>query len=280
MRIIELNNHVRMPALGIGTFQLSPEEAYQSVLEALKVGFRLIDTANAYVNERAVGRAIKDSGVSRGEVFISTKIWPTEYENPNAVEETLERLGVDYIDLLFLHQPVGNWKEGYKMLEKALVEGKIKAIGVSNFEGQFLEDLYKVCKVKPQVIQVEAHPFFWNKEVRREAAIKDLAFMSWFPLGHGDPALLENETVKKIAEAHKKSPAQIILRWHIQCGMIVIPGSKNKEHIKEDFELFDFELNDKEMYDMAYLHKDKRYHEITADSLLKYLTTPLTYEEK
>lgn len=155
MNYVELNNGIKIPNIGIGTFLLEPKDAENSVREALKMGYRLIDTANAYVNERAVGRGIKESGVPREEIFVSTKLWPTEYENPNAIDETLERLGLDYIDLLFLHQPGGNYKEGYKQLEKAYKEGKIKAIGLSNFEDEYIKDILNTCEIKPQVEQVE-----------------------------------------------------------------------------------------------------------------------------
>ena len=152
MKNIVLNNGIQIPSVGIGTYMLTPEEAEFSTENALKNGYRLIDTANAYVNERAVGRAIRKSDVKREEIFVSTKLWPTEYTNPNAIDETLERLGLEYIDLLFLHQPAGNWKAGYKQLEKAYKEGKIKSIGISNFEGKYIEELLKICEIKPQVI--------------------------------------------------------------------------------------------------------------------------------
>ena len=167
MKKFVLNNGVKMPNVGIGTFLLEPLDAENSVKTALKTGYRMIDTANCYVNERAVGRGMKKSGVKREEIFLSTKLWPTEYENPNAVNETLSRLGTDYIDLLFLHQPTKNWREGYKQLIKAYKEGKIKAIGVSNFEGEYIEDVLKEFDVKPQVIQVECHPFFPQNELRK-----------------------------------------------------------------------------------------------------------------
>ena len=157
---MELNNKITMPQVGLGTFMIEPHDAEVSVREALKLGYRLIDTANAYVNERAVGRGIKESGVDRSDIFVSTKLWPTEYENEKAIDETLERLGLDYIDLLFLHQPAGNYIAGYKMLEKAYKEGKIKAIGISNFEGKYIDEILTQFETKPQVIQVEAHPYY------------------------------------------------------------------------------------------------------------------------
>ena len=166
MENMKLNNNLECPMLGLGTFMLSPEDAYTSTLEALKMGYSLIDTANAYVNERAVGRAIKDSGIDRKNIFLSTKIWASEYENENTVEETLERLGVDYVDLLLYTPASGNWLAGYRMLEKAYREGKAKSIGISNFEGKYMEELETKWEIVPQFIQVEAHPYFTQKELR------------------------------------------------------------------------------------------------------------------
>ena len=157
---MKLNNNVEIPSVGIGTFMLSSSEAYSSVRSALDIGYRLIDTANAYVNEKAVGRAMRDSSVKREDIFLSTKIWPSEYKNDNAIDETLARLGVDYIDLLFLHQPCKDFIYAYRNLEKAYKEGKIRAIGISNFEGEYIETVLKECEIVPQVIQVEAHPYF------------------------------------------------------------------------------------------------------------------------
>ena len=175
---MKLNNGVEIPQIGLGTFMISPADAENSVREALKMGYRLIDTANAYVNERAVGRGIKDSGIPREEVFLSTKLWASEYENENAVSETLERLGVDYIDLLFIHQPAGNYMAGYRQLEKAYKEGIIKAIGISNFEGEFLDDLLSNCEIKPQVLQVERHPYYVGKDAEEVLTKEDIKVMS------------------------------------------------------------------------------------------------------
>lgn len=158
MEYITLNNGNKCPVIGIGTFMISPADAEISVREALKMGYECVDTANAYCNERAVGRGIKESGVPREKVFLSTKLWASEYENENAVDETLERLEVDYVDLLYIHQPAGNWMAGYRQLEKAYREGKARAIGISNFEGQYLEQLSGKWEIVPQFIQVEAHP--------------------------------------------------------------------------------------------------------------------------
>ncbi len=197
MEKLVLNNGVEMPNFGLGTYLIKPDDAEVTVREGLKMGYRLIDTANAYSNERAVGRGIKASGVDRKEIFLSTKLWITEYENENAVDETLERLGVDYIDLLFIHQPGGNYIAGYRMLEKAYKEGKIKAIGISNFEGKYIEEILEKCEIKPQVIQVEAHPYFTQDELRKTLDKENIKLMSWYPLGHGDSNLMNEESIEK-----------------------------------------------------------------------------------
>ena len=180
MQTIKLNNGITCPVIGLGTFMLSPDDAQKSTREALKMGYRLVDTANAYVNERAVGRGIKESGVARNEVFLSTKLWPSEYENPNAVNETLERLGVDYVDLLYIHQPSGNWLAGYRQLEKALHDGKARSIGISNFEGKYIEELETKWETAPQFIQVEAHPYFTQKDLRVTLDKYGIKLMSWY----------------------------------------------------------------------------------------------------
>ena len=181
MQTIKLNNGIECPVIGLGTFMLSPADARNSTREALKMGYRLIDTANAYVNERAVGRGIKESGVARNEVFLSTKLWPPEYENPNAVDETLERLGVDYVDLLYIHQPAGNWLVGYRQLEKALHDGKARSIGISNFEGKYIQELETKWETAPQFIQVEAHPYFTQKDLRVTLDKYSIKLMSLVP---------------------------------------------------------------------------------------------------
>lgn len=279
MEKFKLNNGVEMPKIGIGTFLLSPEDAENSVYNALLNGYRLIDTANAYVNERAVGRGIKKSGISRDEIFVSTKLWPTEYENPNAVDETLERLGLDYIDLLFLHQPGGNYKAGYKQLEKAYKEWKIKAIGISNFEDEYLDDVLKNCEIIPQVEQVECHPYFPQENLRKIIDPKDIRIMSWYPLGHGDKSLLNEEIFTNLAKKYNKSNAQIILKWHIQMGFIVIPGSKNIEHIKQNIDIFDFNLTDDEMKEISKINKNIRHYYPSMDKLKQYAQIKPEYEK-
>ena len=267
MEYITLNNGVKCPAAGIGTFMLSPAEAENSVREALKMGYRLVDTANAYVNERAVGRGMRESGAAREEIFLSTKLWPSEYENEKAVDETLERLGVDYVDLLYIHQPAGNWMAGYRQLEKAFKEGKAKSIGISNFEGEFIEELQTKWEIVPQFIQVEAHPYFTQQELRRTLDQYGIRLMSWYPLGHGDKSLINEPVFTKIGQKYGKTPAQVILRWHTQMGFAVIPGSKNVDHIKDNLDIMDFRLTEEEMAEVAKLDRGERYYHRTDEQL-------------
>ncbi len=270
MENIVLNNKLECPVVGIGTFMLSPADAEVSVREALKMGYRLVDTANAYVNERAVGRGIKESGVDRKDVFLSTKLWPSEYENEMAVDETLERLGVDYVDLLYIHQPAGNWLAGYRQLEKAYKEGKAKAIGISNFEGKYIEELETKWEIVPQFIQVEAHPYFTQTELRKTLDKYDIKLMSWYPLGHGDKSLINEPLFAELGKKYGKSSAQIILRWHTQMGFVVIPGSKNVDHIKDNLDILDFTLTDEEMAEIAKLDKNERYYHRTDEQLVQF----------
>ena len=279
MEYIVLNNGVKCPVVGIGTFMLAPAEAENSVREALKMGYSLVDTANAYVNERAVGRGMKESGVERGDIFLSTKLWPSEYENENAVDETLERLGVDYVDLLYIHQPAGNWLAGYRQLEKAYKEGKAKAIGISNFEGKYIAELEKEWEIAPQFIQVEAHPYFAQNELRQTLDKYGIKLMSWYPLGHGDRSLIEEPVFRKLGEKYGKSSAQVILRWHTQMGFVVIPGSRNVDHIRDNLDIIDFTLTDDEMAEIAKLNKGVRYYTRTDEALAGFAAWQPQYEK-
>ncbi|MFR8171377.1 MAG: aldo/keto reductase [Marvinbryantia sp.] len=260
MQYVTLNNGIKMPMAGIGTFQLSPDEAEASVTSALQCGYRLIDTANAYVNEKAVGRAIKKSGVDRKEIFLETKLWPSFYEQADAVEKTLERLDTDYIDLLLIHQPAGNYVAGYKMMEKACKEGKVRAIGLSNFTAAQIQEILDICEVRPAILQTEVHPYSQEQELKKFLEKENMVIQAWYPLGHGDKALMEEPVFSRLARKYGKSNAQIILRWHIQAGNVVIPGSKNPDHIRANFDLFDFSLDDAEMAEIAALNKNKRYY--------------------
>ncbi len=269
-KYIKLNNGGDMPMAGIGTFLLSPDEAEASVTSALQSGYRLIDTANAYVNEKAVGRAIHKSDIDRKEIFLETKLWPSFYEQADAVEKTLERLDTDYIDLLLIHQPAGNYIAGYKLMEQAYKAGKVRAIGLSNFTPAQIQEILDVCEVKPAVLQTEVHPYSQEQELKAFLAQEDMVIQAWYPLGHGDKTLIEEPVFSKLAAKYGKSNAQIILRWHIQSGNVVIPGSKNPEHIRANFDLFDFSLDDTEMEEIAALNKNKRYYTSTPDMLKSY----------
>ena len=270
MEYATLNNGVKMPMAGIGTFLLTPDEAESSVLNALGCGYRLIDTANAYVNEKAVGRAIKKSGVDRKDIFLETKLWPSFYEQADAVDKTLERLGTDYIDLLLIHQPAGNYIAGYQLMEKAYKEGKVKAIGLSNFNTKQIQEILDLCKVKPAVLQTEVHPYAQEKELKAFLSDEGIVIQAWYPLGHGDKALIQEPFFTQLGKKYGKSNAQIILRWHIQAGNIVIPGSKNPDHIKDNFDLFDFTLTGEEMAEIAAMDQQKRYYHSTPEMLKKY----------
>lgn len=270
MKYASLNNGVKMPMAGIGTFLLTPDEAEASVVSALQNGYRLIDTANAYVNEKAVGRAMKKSGLQREEIFLETKLWPSFYEQPDAVEKTLQRLDTDYIDLLLIHQPSGNYIAGYQQMEKAYKAGKVRAIGLSNFNKEQVEEILSACEVKPTVLQTELHPYHQEPELKAFLRENGIVPQAWYPLGHGDKALLEEPLFAELGKKYGKSAAQIILRWHMQDGNIVIPGSKNPEHIKANFDLFDFALTDEEMNKIAAMNQNKRYYTSTPELLKKY----------
>ena len=268
MEKFKLNDGRVMPSVGIGTYLLSPDEAEASVKEALKVGYRLIDTANAYQNERAVGRAIKASGIPREEIFVETKLWPSVYTDPEAIDKTLKRLDLEYIDLLLLHQPAGDYITGYKMMEKALKEGKVKSIGISNFYGERLNNLLNNIEIKPAVTQVETHPYYPQTEMKERLSEYGTKIQAWYPLGgRGNDSVLTEDIIKELANKYGKSPAQIILRWHNQKGVFVIPGSKSPEHIKDNLNIFDFELSEEDMKKIDELDKNTPFYNQTNESL-------------
>ena len=270
MEYFTLSNGNKMPMAGIGVFMMSPAEAEAAVESALKSGVRLIDTANGYMNESGTGRGIKKSGVAREEIFLVTKLWPTVYEKETAIDETLERLGTDYIDLLFLHQPTDNWREGYRNIEKAYKEGKVKAIGLSNFPEDLLKEAIETMEIKPHVVQVEAHPYFPQTALKAFLAETGMGLMAWYPLGHGDKNLINEPVFAKLAAKYGKSNAQIILRWHVQSGNVVFPGSRNPEHIRDNFDIFDFALTGEEMAEIAKVDKGVRYYNGTPEMLAQY----------
>lgn len=270
MEYFTLSNGNKMPMAGIGVFMMSPAEAEAAVESAIKSGVRLIDTANGYMNESGTGRGIKKSGVAREEIFLVTKLWPTVYEKETAIDETLARLGTDYIDLLFLHQPTANWREGYRKIEKAYKEGKVKAIGLSNFPEDLLKEAIETMDIKPHVVQVEAHPYFPQTELKAFLAETGMGLMAWYPLGHGDKNLINEPVFAKLAGKYGKTNAQIILRWHVQSGNVVFPGSRNPEHIRDNFDIFDFALTGEEMAEIAKVDKGVRYYNGTPEMLAQY----------
>jgi morphine 6-dehydrogenase len=272
MNHITLNNGVEMPLVGLGTYQLSPDEAQASVTFALDNGYELIDTANVYVNERGVGRGMRASTKAREDVFLETKLWPSFYDSGTAVDETLERLGVAYIDLMILHQPAGNIRAGYRKLEDAYRAGKLRSIGISNFNAAEVQHLIDECEVMPALIQTECHPYFPQTELKKLLAQHNIALQAWYPLGgRGNDSIMGEPLIGELAKAHGKSPAQVILRWHVQQGNIVIPGSKTPSHIAQNIELFDFALTDEEMARIAALDRGDTIYHRTPELLDQYL---------
>ncbi|MDX5475068.1 MAG: aldo/keto reductase [Bacillaceae bacterium] len=263
MNYVTLNNGIKMPQLGYGVWKISDEDATSAVLKAIDVGYRSIDTAAVYMNEVGVGKAIKETSVPREELFITTKVWNGDqgYENTlRAFEESLERLGLEYIDLYLVHWPqpkFDQYVDTYKALEKLYHDGKVKAIGVCNFEIEHLERILNECEVVPSLNQVECHPYLTQQELKAFCAQHNIYVEAWSPIFQGGE-VLEEEVISKIAQAHEKSPAQVILRWHVQNNTIVIPKSVTPSRIEENFNIFDFELSPKEMEDINQLHCNKR----------------------
>lgn len=257
---LTLNNGVEMPALGYGVFQTPPDETTTAVEEALRVGYRHIDTAAAYANERGVGDAIKRSGLTRDDVFIETKVWISDYgydETLHSFEKSARKLGVDQIDLLILHQALPSafdrTLEAYRALETLLADGKVRAIGVSNFMPEHLEQLLGVAKVVPAVNQIEVHPYFQQPQLQKMNREHGILSQAWSPIGGitfyrgGDKSTLEDPVILAIAATHGKSAAQVMLRWHLQEGRSVIPKSVKPARIAENFDVFNFELTPDEI---------------------------------
>lgn len=281
--MVKLNNGVVMPRFGLGTFmQGSDEICRQSCLTALQNGYRHIDTAHAYDDECGVGQAIKEGGIPRNEIWITSKLWPTEYgegKTAEAIDKMLERLGTDYIDLLYVHQPVGDFVGAWRDMERAVEAGKVRALGISNFDANdsVFNLIMQEARIKPSVLQIECHPYAQRTAMREKAKANGIHVTSWFPLGGAmsEGALLKDATIQKIAQAHGKSAAQIILRWHIQEGLSAIPGAINPDYIKENIQIFDFELTDEEMQEMRSLNKEQRFFNATFDEVEKFGMSPL-----
>lgn len=264
--IITLNNGVKMPSLGLGVFRVEDSsELINAVKVAIKNGYRSIDGASIYGNEEAMGegikQGIKEAGISREDLFITSKVWTADLgyeETIAAYEESLKKLGVEYLDLYLIHWPVeGKYKKAWKALEHLYKEGRVKAIGVSNFQVHHLQDLLRDAKVKPVINQVELHPYLSQKEVREFCMKNDIQVEAWSPLMAGN-GLLENEVLKEIAKKHNKTVAQVVLRWDLQSGIITIPKSTNEGRLKENIDVFDFNLDKDDMVKIDSLNKDLR----------------------
>ena len=276
---ITLNNGVKMPQLGFGTIGQYGEQITKNVVFALNNGYGLIDTANRYGNETEVGEGLKKSGLKREDYFLETKLGPTLYENDRAVDDTLKRLQVDYIDLMILHHPVNNYIYAYKMLEKAYRKGKLRAIGISNFPVEKIREVLEQCDVRPAVMQTECHPYYPAELVRPFCHEQDIALQAWFPLGHGNADMLHDLVFEDLADKYHKSTAQVILRWHIQMGFGMVPGSKSFEHIKENGDIFDFMLTEEEMGRIGKVSRHTPFYQVTEESLHRLATTKCNFEK-
>lgn len=275
MEMITLNDGNKIPAVGFGVF-LVPNDgpAYEAVSQALKAGYRHIDTAAAYFNESDVGKAVKDSGIPREEIFITSKLWLQDYGYEAArkgLETSLEKLGLDYVDLYLLHQPYGDVAGAWKALEEAKKEGRIKSIGVSNMTPKIWKEFVPQFDTMPAVNQVECNPFFQQRELRALLDEADVKIEAYQPLGHGDGALLSHPVIVKLAEKYGKNPGQIILRSEIQEGLIVLPKSTNPERIAGNIDIFDFELEDSEMEEIRALDTGKGHHDPEAPGVAEML---------
>lgn len=260
--VITMNNGVAIPALGFGVWQMEDlQQCEDAVIKAIEVGYRMIDTASIYQNETAVGKAIQNGGVSRDDLFITSKLWVQSHgyeEAKAAFQRTLDRLQIDYLDMYLLHWPFGDFLGAWKALEELYNEGKIKAIGVCNFTVEKLEELKANATILPVINQIELHPLFQQKELQVYNRENNIVTQPWSPLGNGNAGLLENENLKVIASKYEKTVAQVILRWHLQEGFCVIPKSVTPSRIAENFNVFNFELSEDEMNVVRGLNTDKR----------------------
>lgn len=261
-RTVTLNSGYEMPVMGLGTYALSDEECYNSVTALLESGGRLIDTAYMYRNEAAVGRAVRDSDVPREEIFVITKIYPSQFGSPqDAIERALRTLDIGYIDMMLLHHPGDGDAEAYLAMEQAVAEGKIKSIGLSNWYIKELQEFLPKVNITPALVQNEIHPYYQEQDVVPYIQKLGIAVQGWYPLGGRGytSELLGDETISSIAEAHGVTPAQVILRWNLQRGVTVIPGSGRADHIRENLDLFGFELTDEEMARIAALDRNEKH---------------------
>ena len=260
MEYVTLSNGVKMPQLGYGVYQVTKEECERCVSDALEVGYRHIDTAQSYFNEQEVGNAVKKSGIPREELFITTKVWIEQYvhdECRKSVLESLQKLQLDYIDLVLLHQPFSDYYGAWRALEELYAEGRLRAIGVSNFLPDRLVDLCSFSRIKPMVNQVETHPHNQQKTAHEWMKKYGVVHEAWAPFGEGRGGLFTDPVLTKIGAKYGKTPAQVILRWHLQRGIVVIPKSTHKERMAENFNVFDFTLSDEDMKTIAALDKEQ-----------------------
>lgn len=260
MEFMTLSNGVKMPQLGYGVYQVTQEECERCVLDALQVGYRSIDTAQSYFNEEQVGAAIEKSGIPREEIFLTTKVWIENYGYENAktsVLESMKKLRTDYLDLCLLHQPFSDYYGAWRALEDLYEAGKIRAIGVSNFYPDRMVDIASFARIRPMVNQVEAHPFNQQKLAKEYMDKYGVQIEAWAPFGEGRGGLFENETLKAIGAKYGKTTAQVMLRWHIQRGVVVIPKSTHIERMEENFQVFDFALSEEDMNTIGKMDKEK-----------------------
>lgn len=260
MKEVRLNNGVIMPAVGFGVYQIPVEETERCVSDALEVGYRMIDTASSYFNERQVGDALRRSGLRREQVFVTTKLWVQDYEYDDALHAfdlSMKNLGLDYLDLYLLHKPYGNYYAAWRAVERLYKEGRIRAIGVTSFSSERLQDLFLHNEVKPMVNQIETNPLFQQREANAFMRQEGIQHEAWAPFAEGKRDIFNNPTVKAIAGRHGKTTAQVMLRWLNQCGVVVIPKSVSKARMAENLDIFDFTLDDEEMRRMAVLDTGK-----------------------
>lgn len=266
---LTLNDGNTIPQFGFGTYMIEGDVETEKVCsEALSLGYRHIDTAHVYQNERGVGEAVRKSGIPREDVWVTSKLWPSEYGEgvtSEAIDKMLDRLGTGYIDLLLLHQQFGDYMGAWKDMERAVKDGRVRSIGLSNFESDRLEQVLGAAEIKPSVLQVECHPYYPQRELRKRIAPYGTVIECWYPLGHGDKGLLGDPTIVALAEKYGKSPAQIILRWDIQEGNIVIPKTLNTEHMAQNIDVFDFELTEGDMESIANMDSGTRYFTLTLE---------------
>lgn len=259
---LTMNDGHKIPQVGYGVFLMSPAEVEEHLPQAIQIGYRHVDTANAYFNEKAVGRVVNGSGIPREEFFITSKLFPQSYPYEQCkkdIDATLRRLNMDYLDLLLLHQPYGAYTQAWKAMEEAVAAGKVRSIGLSNFPEHKIQQILDVATIVPAVLQVEINPY-WNQHALKQfLAGKDVTFEAWYPLGHGDAKLLGEPVFARLAQKYGKTPSQVILRWHIQEGNVVFPKTLNPEHMCENLDIFDFELAADEMAEINSLPQKPYY---------------------